>query len=45
MKGTMMRLYLTAIVLTFAAAATIVTTCIFPSSPTRAAPVKIYQLM
>jgi hypothetical protein len=39
-----MRLYLTAIALTFAAAAIIVNTCITRSSATRAAPVNIYQL-
>lgn len=40
-----MRLYLTAIVLTFAAAATIVTACMSYSSPTRAAPVNLMQWM
>jgi hypothetical protein len=40
-----MRLYVSAIVLTCAATATIVTACISYSSPTRAAPIKIMQLM
>ena len=39
-----MRLYLTAIALTFAATAIIVTACISYSSPTRAAPMNIIQL-
>jgi hypothetical protein len=39
-----MRLYLSALVLTFASTAVIVTTCISYSSPTRAAPVNILQL-
>jgi hypothetical protein len=44
LKGTTMRLYLSAIVLTFAATAVIVTTCISYSSATRAAPINILQL-
>ena len=39
-----MRLYLSAIVLTFASTAVIVTTCISYSSATRAAPISILQL-
>jgi multisubunit Na+/H+ antiporter MnhC subunit len=44
MKETTMRLYLTAIVLTFAATAIIVSACMSYASPTRAAPVQIMQL-
>ncbi|WP_268958867.1 hypothetical protein [Noviherbaspirillum galbum] len=40
-----MRIYLTAIVLTVAATAVILSTCIGNSSTTRAAPVKVMQLM
>jgi multisubunit Na+/H+ antiporter MnhC subunit len=45
LKGTTMRLYLTAIVLTVASTAVILSTCIVHSSPTRAAPVKVMQFM
>jgi hypothetical protein len=45
LKGSTMRLYLTAIVLTAASTAVILSTCIAHSSPAEAAPARIMQLM